>query len=57
MALTRDSAVGQSGDLVVGQSDPLDAPAFFPGLRPIDGHPDVIDAEIEYMCLEDGGIT
>lgn len=36
---------------------PLDDSVFFPGLRAVDGHRDVIDTEIIGMCLTGGGLT
>jgi len=41
----------QCGILTVDRSGPLDDSAKFPGLRPVDGHLDVIDTEIVSMCL------
>jgi hypothetical protein len=35
----------------------LDDSHFFPGLRPLDGHNDVIDTEIRSMCLTENGYT
>jgi len=46
-----------AGTNMVARSDPLDDSANFPGLRPIDGHLDVIDTEIIEMSLTDGGAT
>jgi len=44
--------------LVVKRSNPLDDSQHFPGLRPVDGHLDVIDTEIDSMCLTgSGGVT
>ena len=43
--------------LVINRSDPLDDSTNFPGLRPVDGHLDVIDTQMVYMCLTGGGIT
>lgn len=41
--------------LQVQRSGPLDDSARFTGLRPVDGHLDVIDTELLSMCLTDGG--
>ncbi|MCP4250851.1 MAG: hypothetical protein GY778_27755, partial [bacterium] len=41
----------------ISRSDPRDDSQQFPGLRPIDGHMDVIDTEILSMCLTDGNVT
>lgn len=43
--------------LIVDRSAPLDDSVNFPGLRPVDGHLDVIDTEIVEMCLTGGGVT
>jgi len=43
--------------LVVKRSNPRDDSQYFPGLRPVDGHLDVIDTEIISMCLTGGGFT
>ena len=44
--------------LIVDRSDPQDDSLNFPGLRPLDGHLDVIDTEIVSMSLiGSGGIT
>ncbi|MFC1573436.1 FlgD immunoglobulin-like domain containing protein, partial [Candidatus Eisenbacteria bacterium] len=43
--------------LVVQRSNPLDDSANYPGLRPTDGHNDVIDTEILSMCLTASGYT
>jgi hypothetical protein len=43
--------------LIIDRSDPRDDSQNFPGLRPVDGHLDVIDTEIISMCLTGGGIT
>ncbi len=43
--------------LVITRSAPLDDSGNFPGLRPLDGHLDVIDTEIVSMCLTGGGVT
>lgn len=45
------------GSVIVDRSDPLDDSNNYPGLRPVDGHLDVIDAEIISMALANGGIT
>ncbi len=42
---------------IINRSDPLDDSVNFPGLRPVDGHLDVIDTEIVQMCMTGGGIT
>ena len=47
----------ESTPLTINRSDPLDDSMNFPGLRPIDGHLDVIDTEIVQMCLTGGGFT
>jgi hypothetical protein len=43
--------------LIVDRSDPRDDSQNFPGLRPVDGHLDVIDTEIISMCLTGEGVT
>jgi hypothetical protein len=43
--------------VVVRRSSPLDDSMHFPGLRPLDGHMDVIDTEIIEMCLTGEGVT
>jgi hypothetical protein len=43
--------------LVIDRSGPRDDSQHFPGLRPLDGHPDVIDTEIISMCLTRNGFT
>jgi hypothetical protein len=43
--------------LIISRSDPRDDSQNFPGLRPVDGHLDVIDTEIISMCLTGGGFT
>jgi len=43
------------GLLTVNRSGPLDDSAFFPGLRAVDGHLDVIDTEIIQLSLS--GVT
>ncbi len=47
--------VGGSGTTVVDRSTALDDSIFFPGLRPVDGHLDVIDTEIVSMQLTGTG--
>ena len=44
-----------SEPLTITRSGPLDDSMFFPGLRPLDGHLDVIDTEIVRMCLSGSG--
>ena len=46
-----------STPLTINRSGPLDDSMNFPGLRPLDGHMDVIDTEIVEMCLTGGGFT
>jgi hypothetical protein len=46
-----------SGPVTISRSAPLDDSAQHPGLRPIDGHLDVIDTEIISMQLTGGGAT
>jgi len=43
--------------LTVDRSGPQDDSMNFPGLRPVDGHLDVIDTEIVQMCLTGDGFT
>jgi hypothetical protein len=43
--------------LIIRRSGPLDDSQNFPGLRPLDGHLDVIDTEIISMCLTGSGVT
>ena len=43
--------------VAIRRSAPLDDSALFPGLRPVDGHLDVIDTELVPMCVTAGGIT
>ena len=43
--------------LMIARTGPLDDSNYFPGLRPVDGHLDVIDTEIVEMCLAGGGFT
>jgi hypothetical protein len=43
--------------LIIGRSGPRDDSVNFPGLRPVDGHLDVIDTEIVQLCLTGGGVT
>jgi hypothetical protein len=43
--------------LIVNRSGPQDDSMHYPGLRPIDGHLDVIDTEIVGMSLSGGGVT
>ncbi len=45
------------GPAFVARSNPQDDSAHFPGLRPMDGHLDVIDTEIMSMTLTGGGLT
>lgn len=54
---TFTSSLAQQGDFIVSRSDPLDDSLQFPGLRPTDGHFDVIDTEIVQLTLSSGGIT
>jgi len=42
---------------IINRSAPRDDSQNFPGLRPVDGHLDVIDTEIISMCLTGGGYT
>lgn len=51
------ASLSQQGDFIVSRSNPLDDSAQFPGLRPVDGHLDVIDTEIVELTLSGGGIT
>lgn len=44
-----------SGPVTVDRSDPSDDSNRFPGLRPVDGHLDVIDTEILTMSLTGNG--
>lgn len=48
---------GVQTPLVIDRSGPLDDSHNFPGLRPVDGHLDVIDTEILSMCLTGSGFT
>jgi len=50
-----DATLSLSGSLVIQRSDPLDDSMYYPGLRPIDGHLDVIDTEITSLSLTGGG--
>jgi len=43
--------------LRINRSGPRDDSQNFPGLRPVDGHRDVIDTEIILMCLTGNGVT
>jgi len=43
--------------LVINRFGPQDDSSNFPGLRATDGHLDVMDTEIESMCLRAGGVT
>jgi hypothetical protein len=43
--------------LVISRSEPRDDSQNYPGLRPVDGHLDVIDTEILSMCLTGSGFT
>jgi hypothetical protein len=52
-----DSTLLLAGTTVVARSEPRDDSLHFPGLRPIDGHLDVIDTEILELNLTDGGAT
>jgi hypothetical protein len=45
------------GAMVVNKFGPADDSGFFPGLRPVDGHLDVIDTEMKALCLAGGGAT
>jgi len=44
-----------AGLLVVARGEPRDDSANFPGLRPMDGHLDVVDTEVLSACLMGGG--
>ncbi|MEK6797998.1 MAG: hypothetical protein AABZ12_03455, partial [Planctomycetota bacterium] len=45
------------GPVTIRKKGPRDDSAQYPGLRPIDGHLDVIDTEILSMSLTGGGMT
>ncbi|UCC30105.1 MAG: hypothetical protein JSU86_18145, partial [Phycisphaerales bacterium] len=61
IAMDDDCVVNTSlrlhGPVHVRRSDPRDDSIQFPGLRPLDGHLDVIDTEIVSMSLTDGLVT
>ena len=52
-----DTNVVLRGPVHVRRFDPRDDSAQFPGLRPTDGHIDVMDTQIEAMLLTGGGVT
>jgi hypothetical protein len=54
---TSDLTLVLSGPTTVQRSGPLDDSANFPGLRPVDGHLDVIDTEIVALTLTGSGVT
>jgi hypothetical protein len=43
--------------VTIARSNPRDDSVRFPGLRPLDGHLDVIDTELQFLCLTAGGVT
>ncbi len=49
--LILDACLGPDNILTIKRSAPLDDSQNFPGLRPPDGHLDVIDTEILSLCL------
>ena len=54
---TPDLSLVLSGPTIVQRSGPLDDSVNFPGLRPVDGHLDVIDTEIVSLTLTGAGVT
>ncbi|MFH1110199.1 MAG: type II secretion system protein [Planctomycetota bacterium] len=46
-----------AGPLSISRSAPRDDSSQFPGLRPVDGHLDVIDTEMLFMRLDSNGVT
>ena len=52
-----DTNLVLGGPVTIRKKGPSDDSDQFPGLRPIDGHLDVIDTEILFMSLTGGGMT
>ncbi len=52
-----DTSLRLTGPVTVRRSYPRDDSIHFPGTRPIDGHPDVLDTEIVSMVLTRGAVT
>ena len=52
-----DTSLVLNGPVIVGRTGSRDDSAQFPGLRPIDGHQDVIDTEMLSLDLTGGGVT
>jgi hypothetical protein len=53
---TPDANYALIGQTTIARGDPSDDSTNYPGLRPIDGHLDVIDTEILSMSLTDGTV-
>ncbi|UCE60794.1 MAG: hypothetical protein JSU63_03395 [Phycisphaerales bacterium] len=52
-----DTSLIMSGPVYVQRTNPMDDSMVFPGLRPINGHLEVMDTEMVSMQLTGGGLT